>query len=185
MRKITTLLVLTASANAAWIECDELGGELVEMPRFAESALVSIGDEVVLVAVPEAEIKGAMSADEFCKEFDGEVAFVLPIPKPAVDDSLAPEIPTLSTSSGDVDHPTSPGFRTHRVTVPEGPRPGEEGAAPPDEEEPAPLPADISEVEDPAPDLGLGGCSTSGRGPSPWALGLLLLVLRRREGGCA
>ncbi len=179
------LLALTASANAASIECDELGGHLVDMPPHTEAVLISVGEEVFLVAEEDARIRGAMTADEFCREFDGDVAFVLPIPKPGIDDTIAPEVPDVPGQSSRVDRPVSDRHE-HAFTLraPEAPDP-ETGVGRPQprdgDDEPAPLPADIVELEDPGPDLQFG-CNTSGHGSdAPWGLALLLLGLRRRE----
>lgn len=190
MRSLFTVLLatlaLTATAQAAWIECGDMGGELVDMPDYAESALVSNGDEVIVVAERDARIEGAMTADEFCEEFGGEVAFVLPIPKPGVDDNLVPEIPDVpGGDAGGVQRPGSQQQQSYSVNVPENPRPDREDVGRPEEgdDEPAPLPAEITVLEGPGPDVEMG-CSAGGdpSGALPLAL-LLVLGLRRREGG--
>lgn len=177
------LLALTASANAASIECDEMGGHLVDMPEHAEAALVSVGEVIVMVAEPDARIQGAISADEFCREFGGDVAFVLPIPKPGIDDTIVPAVPDVPGQAGGVGRPTQ-GRQEHAFTlaVPEPPDPGTGVGRPqPSDDEPAPLPADIVRLEDPpGPDVQLG-CTATGRAQdAPWGLALLLLGLRRR-----
>ena len=154
------LLVGTGGAHAAWIECDEEGGRLVDMPAYAEAALVAVGDETVLVANPDADVKGSVSADEFCADFDGEVAFVLPIPRPGVagvEPTEDMELPGQPLD--DLGNPNTR-ERTYDVNRPDRPEPPQPGMPPMGEEEPAPLPADVGDF-DRGPDS-LGGCSAAG-----------------------
>ncbi len=176
---IALVLAPAMGAHAARIECDERGGHLLDMPEDADAALVSVGDRLLLVAEESARVEGAISPEEFCRDFDGQVAFVLPIPKPAV------ETPAVEGEPGDVDahsigRPRSDerqfGTLSVKLQIPE--RQGVEGTEEGEEEEPAPLPADIVVLDGPGQDAP-GGCSTGPTGAAPWAL-LLLFGLRRR-----
>ncbi len=179
-------LALSATAEAAWIECDEMGGQLVDMPENAHRALVSINDEVYVVSEEEALVEGEITADEFCEKYDGEVAFVLPIPKPGIDESVPAVSDLRIADDAELDPHAGDRQRTHSVSIPERPRPDRDGVTPPGgDDEPAPLPAEIREIESPGPDVNFGCSAAGGRSdaPAPLALLLVFLGLRRREGG--
>ena len=176
---LTAAMVLAAS-GAAWgaprIDC---GAERI---LGTDAEIVQVGLELGLQAVSEEGVEGTLDVGAFCRDFEGEIAYVVPAPRdfepipdvdPAPDSSEASELKVRDSKP----RLTVPRFRVGGA--PDFPARG--SGAPSAGDEPAPSPARTAA----APTNQGPGCVASPGGPmpSPWAaLGMLMLLGLRRRG---